>query len=120
MTRTQRLIEEHRQGEAVIEVRDTAGRPRAGVPVWAEQEAHAFVFGCVAPDTAGLSEPDRQRCAERLGEVFNRLPVGGEPAVPGATRVPVPDDVRLGPFGRKASAPTEPPLRTSPSTRDPA
>lgn len=96
MTRTQRQIEEHRQGEACIAVRDRAGRPCAGVPVWVEQETHALVFGCVAPDLAGLPEPDCQRCTARFTEVFNRSLVGGQPAVPEATLVVVPDDVRLG------------------------
>ena len=98
MTRTQRQIEEHRQGESCIEVRDGAGWPCGGVPVWVEQETHAFVFGCVAPDLESLPEPDQQRCAARLGEVFNRLANVGEPPEPGAIRVDVPDGVRLGQF----------------------
>ncbi|HEY8503817.1 MAG TPA: hypothetical protein VIL46_04500 [Gemmataceae bacterium] len=96
MTRTQRAIEEHRRGEACVEVRDRAGRPRAGVPVWAEQEAHAFAFGCAAPDLGALAEPDRRRCAERLGELFNRIIPAGEPPDPGVLRFDVPDAVHLG------------------------
>ena len=84
MTRTQRAIVQHRQGAVVVEVRDEAGRPRAGVPVWVEQESHAFPFGCVAPDL-GASRA-------RLAEVFNRL---GPPAGD-AARLGVPDGVPLG------------------------
>lgn len=98
MTRTQRQIEQHRQGEACVEVRDAAGHPQTGVTVWVEQEAHAFPFACVAPDLTGVPEPDRERCAARLGEVFNRLSHGGESVVPDAVRVAVPHDVRLGRF----------------------
>jgi hypothetical protein len=91
VTRTQRQIEEHRQGEVGILVLDAVGRPAAGVSVWAEQETHAFVFGCVAP------EADRRHCEARLSEVFNRL----APPDPGAVRVDVPDGVHLGRFGRE-------------------
>jgi hypothetical protein len=71
VTRTQRQIEEHRKGPACLQVRDRAGRPCAGVAVWAEQEAHTFVFGCVVPDLGTLAEPDRQRYSARLAEVFS-------------------------------------------------
>jgi hypothetical protein len=95
VTRTQRQIEEHRTGDACIEVRDAAGRPCAGIPVWVEQESHAFVFGCVAPDLDAVSEIDWQRCRDRLGEVFNQI-------VPAwtlsfrANRLDIPDGVHLG------------------------
>jgi hypothetical protein len=98
VTRTQRQIEAHRQGEACVEVRDAAGRPLASVPIWVEQEAHAFPFVCVAPDLTGVPEPDRERCAVRLGEVFNRLSHRDESIVPGGIRVPVPPNVHLGRF----------------------
>jgi hypothetical protein len=96
VTRAQRQIEEHRQGEACVEVRDSAGRPRTGVAVWAEQESHAFAFGCCAPGPGDISERDRQRWNALAGEVFPRLLVGSEPAVAGATRVAVPENVHLG------------------------
>jgi len=98
MTRTQRQIEEHRKGEACIEVRDPAGRPCAGVPVWVEQETHAFVFGCVAPDVGMLPPIDRQRCADRLQEVFNQILPADPSNDPAAGRVEVPNGVALGPF----------------------
>lgn len=88
MTRTQRRIEEHRKGDAVIDV----GRRCAGLPVWVEQESHAFPFGCVAPDLNGLPEADRCRCLARLGEVFNHL----EALDPKRARFDVPDRVHLG------------------------
>jgi hypothetical protein len=96
VTRTQRQIEEHRKGEACVQVCDRAGRVCAGVPVWAEQETHAFVFGCVAPELGALPEHDRQRCAARLDEVFNRLVPAARPPDPGVRRFEVPDGARLG------------------------
>jgi hypothetical protein len=98
VTRTQRQIEEHRQGEACVEVRDAAGQPCTGVAVWVEQETHAFTFGCVAPDLNGLPEADRQRCSARLNEVFNRITPVDVPSEPGAMRVDVPDTVHMGHF----------------------
>ena len=95
MTRTHQEIEANRTGEACIEVRDSAGRPRAGIPVWVEQEGHAFEFGCVAPDLAALSDTDRQRCHDRLGEVFNRIVPTGQPIDSSISRLDVPDAVHL-------------------------
>ena len=83
-----------------IEVRDPAGRPCAGVPVWVEQETHAFVFGCVAPDLQALLEPDRQRCLIQLNQVFNRLTPAGQSPDPGVIPVRVPEGVELGRFQR--------------------
>jgi hypothetical protein len=91
VTRTQRAIEEHRQGPARVQVLDASGRPCPEVPVWVEQESHAFAFGCVVPDLEGLTESDRCRYQARLAEVFNRT----EPAA-GVVRVEVPDGVHLG------------------------
>jgi hypothetical protein len=96
VTRTQRQIEEHRQGPACIDVRDAADRPCPGVAVWVEQETHAFTFGCVAPDAAPASDPSR--CAARLHEVFNRLVPADAPADPDVTRVDAPDGVHVGRF----------------------
>jgi hypothetical protein len=72
VTRTQRQIELHRKGVACVEVRDCNGRPCVGVPVWVEQESHAFVFGCVLPELDALAEPVRQRFASRFDEVFSQ------------------------------------------------
>jgi hypothetical protein len=96
VTRTQRQIEELRQGEACVLVCDPSGRPLAGDPVWAEQETHAFAFGCVAPDLDALPEPDRARCLTRLHGLFNRLLPAGPPTEPGVIRVDVPDAGHLG------------------------
>jgi hypothetical protein len=100
VTRTQRQIEQYRQGDASIDVHDAAGRPWAGVPVWVEQETHAFPFGGVVPDLKTLSETDRQRCEARLNEVFNWLIPTGQSPDPGAVRVDVPEVVHLGRFRR--------------------
>src|SRR5262245_18087104 len=99
--RTQSQIEEHRVGEACIEVVDAAGRPAVGVPVWAEQESHAFVFGCVAPVMDSVPPADRQRCADRLADEFNRIVATDQPPAPGILRVEVPDGVHLGRFGHE-------------------
>jgi hypothetical protein len=96
LTRTQRLIAEHRQGDAAVRVRDGSGRPRAGVPVWVEQESHEFVFGCVVPDLGDLPAPDRARYHARLGELFNRVVPAGAPSAADAVRVEPPDRVHLG------------------------
>src|SRR5262249_24999549 len=115
-TRTQRRIEENRQGEVCIEVRDSTGQPCAGVPLWAEQETHAFVFGCVAPDRGALPEQEWRRREAQLHEVFNRCVPARERPAPAeglaacgqvlsgqacAIRVDVPDNVRLGQFQRE-------------------
>jgi hypothetical protein len=100
VTRTQQQIDAHRQGEACIEVRDAAGRPRRGVPVWVEQETHSFPFGCVLshiPDT--IAESDRQRFRERMTEVFNRLLPAGQNAVSGSASVEISGSVRLRDLG---------------------
>jgi len=100
VTRTQRQIEEHRTGEACIEVRDAAARPCVGVSVSVEQETHEFEFGCVPPNLDAASETDRQRCHDRLGEVFNRIVPAGT-LTPGATRLDVPNAVHLGRHGQE-------------------
>jgi hypothetical protein len=91
VTRTQRQIEVHRKADAVVEVRDAAGRPRAGLSVWAEQETHEFLFGCIAPGPDVLPEPDRSRYRDGLGEMFNGLGPGEN-----ALRADVADRVHLG------------------------
>jgi hypothetical protein len=96
VTHTQRQIEANRQGDASIQVRDSSGQPRVGVSVWAEQETHAFVFGCIAPAWEGLSEADRDRGTSRLHELFNRLLPPAELVDPGVVRVEVPDGIHLG------------------------
>ena len=73
LTRTQRQIEEHRKGTAVIQVRDPHGRARGGAPVSVEQEAHEFPFACVIGDLSAFSDHDRDRHQLRLREVFNRV-----------------------------------------------
>jgi hypothetical protein len=44
--RLQRDIEQHRKGDAVIEVVDAAGKPVANAAVVVRQQSHAFLFGC--------------------------------------------------------------------------
>jgi hypothetical protein len=100
VTRTQQRIEAHRQGEACIEVREAAGGPRRGVPVWVEQETHEFPFGCVLPNVLDtIAESDRQRCRERMADVFNLLLASGQNAVPGTTSVEISGSVRLRDLG---------------------
>lgn len=73
-TRTQRHIEQFRQGTACFEVRDNADRQCAGVAVSVEQERHEFPFGCVMPD---LKPGVDEKRLGRLSEVFNCLGAAG-------------------------------------------
>jgi len=97
VTRTERNIVQSRKGDACIPVRDAAGRPCPGVCVSVEQEGHAFLFGCVAPEQSAWSEDDRSSYQARLSEVFNRV-VPAEPALAdaGVCRVDVPQRIHLG------------------------
>ena len=95
--RTLRQIEAHRKGDAVVQVRDSCGKP-CQASVWVEQETHAFRFGCVIGDPSGLSEASRQRYRSRLTELFNHHRRVGEPAEPGVLSVSVPEGCRLGSF----------------------
>src|SRR5262249_17978795 len=63
---------------------------------WAEQESHAFVFACLAPDLGALPESDRERCAAQLAELFNRVLPAGQPPDPGVLRFEVPEAADLG------------------------
>jgi hypothetical protein len=96
LTRTQRQIEQHRQADAVFRLVDPFGEPLRSVPVWVEQESHAFPFGCVAPGLTGLSERDRERCQARLAEFFNRIESPDQPPPADALRVEVADRIHLG------------------------
>lgn len=96
LTRTERQIEERRKGNGGVQVRDDAGRPCAGLPVWVEQESHEFLFGCVAPDLEALAESDRSRCRARLAEAFNRLEPADRPSASDALRIDVAAGVHLG------------------------
>jgi hypothetical protein len=91
LTRTQRQIEQHRKGDAVIQVQDEAGHPCPGLSVWVEQESHQFLFGCVVPEFGALPDSERTRYRARLEEVFNWLGL-----VEDARRVEVRERVRLG------------------------
>jgi hypothetical protein len=98
LTRTQRHIEEYRQGDACIQVRDAAGRPCRGIPISVEQESHQFLFGCVVPDLGELAEAERQLYRARLDEVFNSLVPAAlpEPLPPNVLRVDVAERIHLG------------------------
>jgi hypothetical protein len=105
VTRTRRRIEEHRLGDAVIQVRDSAGCPCPGLPVWVEQETHEFVFGCVVPDPGALPEADRARYRARLGEVFNHIEPAGRPSSAAeGLRADFPDPIHLGLMRRQLEA----------------
>jgi endo-1,4-beta-xylanase len=96
VTRTHRQIEENRKGDAIIQVRDEAGCPGAGLSVWVEQESHEFLFGCVVADLGALSDSERTRYRARQEEVFNQL---GAPA--DGRRGDVKARVRLGNLRRE-------------------
>jgi hypothetical protein len=97
LTRTQRDIEEYRQGNACLAIQDAAGRPCPGLQVEVEQETHAFPFACAVPDLAAFSEDYRQRYRARLDEVFNAKDVANAPpGEPEMIQVDVPDGVALG------------------------
>jgi hypothetical protein len=96
LTRTQRQIIEHRQGDGCIQVRDAAGHPSVGIPISVEQESHEFQFGCVAPDLSAFSEQERDRHHVRLDELFNCLISLDASLPPGACRVEVAERMPLG------------------------
>src|SRR5438128_1793636 len=97
VTRTQRRIEELRQGDAYVPVRDASGRLRRGVPVWVEQERHHFLFGCALMDPTHLSEADRERYRARLGDLFDHLVPADQTALDATCRrVDLTEPVHLG------------------------
>ncbi len=103
MTRTQRQIEAHRLGDAVLQVRDEAGHPCIGRPVWVEQETHEFLFGCAVPDWGTLSPSEGTRYRARWEEVFNRPePEGDALRVEVGERAPL--SVLRGELDRRAAA----------------
>lgn len=65
-------IERHRKADAIVTVRDAAGKPVAGATVRLEQTRHAFLFGCniflwgKAGDT-----PTETAYRTRFADVFN-------------------------------------------------
>jgi GH35 family endo-1,4-beta-xylanase len=65
-------IEEHRKADAIIVVRDAAGRPVPGARVEVEQTRHAFLFGCnlFLYGRAG-NERDEAAYRERFAGLFN-------------------------------------------------
>ncbi len=71
MHRTQRQIERHRKGTALIQVQDQDGQPCVGAQVSVEQETHQFQFGCLVSDLSDWSSNDGERYHRRVTEVFN-------------------------------------------------
>lgn len=104
MTRSQRQIEEHRQGDGRIEVVDALAKPVAGVPVWVEQETHAFSFGGIEPDLTGVGEAEKRRCSERIHELFNQIVPANWQCDPTTAQVHFPNDTALSKFLRNLDA----------------
>jgi hypothetical protein len=96
VTRTERQIEQHRKANALLQILDDAGRPCASVPVWVEQESHAFLFGCAVPDLEAVAPADQVRYRTRLAEVCNQVERAGLPLVGGSVHVEVPRRAHLG------------------------
>ncbi len=59
--RLQRDIEQHRQGDAVIEVMDAAGKPVTNAAVAIRQQTHEFLFGCNLFALDQLATPELNR-----------------------------------------------------------
>lgn len=71
-TRIERNIEQHRKGDATIEVVDAAGRPLAGASVKVQQTGHDFLFGCNAFVLGQLDTPEMNRKYEAaFAALFN-------------------------------------------------
>jgi GH35 family endo-1,4-beta-xylanase len=65
-------IEQHRKADAVIVVRDAAGRPVPDTRVEVTQTRHEFLFGCnIFQWGHAGSEADEAAYRERFAEVFN-------------------------------------------------
>jgi GH35 family endo-1,4-beta-xylanase len=68
--RIERNIEQHRQGDATLEVVDAAGKPVAGARIEVRQTGHEFLFGCNAFVFGQLKTPAENK---RYEEAFVRL-----------------------------------------------
>jgi hypothetical protein len=77
-------------------VRDSAGRPCPAVPVWVQQQAHAFAFGCVAAPLDGAGAAQRRRWQQRAAGVFNVIAPPGSSGAGAAACYDVPPDANLG------------------------
>lgn len=70
--RIDRSIEQHRKGEAVLEIIDANGNSISGATVRIEQAAHAFLFGCNAFVLGQLDTPgENQRYEKQFTKLFN-------------------------------------------------
>ncbi|HRT10855.1 MAG TPA: endo-1,4-beta-xylanase [Candidatus Paceibacterota bacterium] len=69
-------IEQHRKGDALLEVVDAAGKPVAGAQVALRQTTHEFLFGCNGFVLGQLgSEALNRRYEERFVQLFNFVSV---------------------------------------------
>lgn len=74
--RIARNIEQHRKGDAVLEVVDAAGKPAAGAEVELRQATHEFLFGCNGFVLGQLGdEPLNRRYEELFVKLFNFVSV---------------------------------------------
>lgn len=84
--RIERNIEKYRKSDAVVEVRDAAGKPVADAKVELRQTGHEFLFGCNAFVLGQLEDQAmEQRYEEAFARIFNFATVpfyweGTEPA----------------------------------------
>lgn len=75
--RCQERIRQHRQGEAVVRVRDAQGRPVTGARVTVEQTAHEYLFGCNGFQLGRLGEAGQEAdYRRRFAELFNFATLG--------------------------------------------
>ena len=63
--RLQRDTEQHRKGDAVIEVVDAVGKPVTNAALVIRQQTHAFLFGCNLFALGQLATPELNRKYER-------------------------------------------------------
>lgn len=64
-------IEQHRKGDMIVSVVDSAGSPLAGAEVTIEQTRHAFLFGCNIFQWGRLSEEKDKVYCGRFQGLFN-------------------------------------------------
>lgn len=77
LAKAKERILQHRQGAGVIRVRDSQGRPLAGVTVEVNQLRHDFLFGCNFFRFGRIQDPEREaQYRQRFAALLNYATLG--------------------------------------------